>query len=550
MLKEKISSLIVGGLDLEEVVISSSSKFSDLTINPSDLNLISSKLNLTNDEITQKIRSILPESLVSEVKVEAGFLNLRYSDNAVFEEANSIISDLDSFLKTESSEKILIDYSGPNIAKPFSVGHLRSTVIGQANYNIHKAIGYDVVGINHIGDWGTQFGKLIYAIKTWGDEERISVSPIEELNSLYVKFHEEAEKNPVLNDDARAWSKRLEDGDEEARRLWQKCVDWSFKEFDRIYKIMEIKIDNVVGESFYEDKLAGVISELKEKELLVESEGAMVVLLEELPPALIMRQDGATLYMTRDLAALKYRIEKYHPSEIIYHVGQDQNLHFRQLEAVASKLGWLDQTKIIFAGHGLMRLPEGKMSTRLGRVVLLDDLIKEAKERVRQMMIEMKAEDFEDKVADLAVSAIKYADLSVNRQSDVVFSFERMIDLKGNSAIYLQYVYARICSLINDYEKKSTGQLDTQEFSQGSIEILKLGLDFKDILQKASDRSQPNVLADYAFEFCVKFNSFYEKNRILTNDNNEARNIHSVYFAKTILASSLELLGLSKFERL
>ena len=334
MIREKINEYILTktGSRLEN----STGKFGDFCLTPGTLNTIAKKQSSSPADVAQKIavdlKSNFPKQ-IQKAEYESGYLNIYLTKEAYLNELKEINRDIDAYLKDpqNTAKTIVFDYSSPNIAKPFSIGHLRSTIIGQANYNIHKALGYKTVGINHLGDWGTQFGKLIVAIKKWGNEDEIAKNPIEELNELYVKFHAEAEKDDALNDEARDWFKKLEDGDDEARVIWQKCVDWSMREFDRVYKILGVKIDESLGESFYIDKQKDVIAELKEKNLLKVSEGAQIVELENMPPALICKKDGATLYLTRDLAAIKYRIEKYSPSEIIYHVGNDQSLHFQQL---------------------------------------------------------------------------------------------------------------------------------------------------------------------------------------------------------------------------
>jgi arginyl-tRNA synthetase len=458
------------------------------------------------------------------------------------------------FILADTKEQtVVFDYSSPNIAKAFSVGHLRSTVIGQANLNIHKILGFNVVGINHIGDWGTQFGKLIYAIKSWGNEDEIAKNPIKELNLLYVKFHEEAQKDEALNNEARSWFKKLEDGDVEARRIWKKCVDWSMTEFNRIYSLLGVEIDNIQGESFFEDKLQGILDELKKKGLLRESQGAQIVELENLPPALIQKNDEATLYLTRDLAALKYRIETYNPSEIIYHVGNDQDLHFRQLKAVAEKLGWLEKTKIIFAGHGLIRLETGKMSTRKGQVILLDDLILEAKEKSLEI-IDKKNPDLKDKgsaAQAIAISAIKYADLSSNRKSDIVFSFDRVVSLKGNSGPYLQYTYARAQSILRKLELEFKGSKPMPHLSEDGVDIARHISKFRNILVQAAKNSNPSAVCDFTFKLCEHFNAFYEKKKIITEDQTESlRNSYIVYLSKTILAICFDILGLGTLDEI
>jgi arginyl-tRNA synthetase len=549
MIKTQIESWIQETFELKTGLELKKSRFADFSLVPGQVELLQKSTNLSREEIVEKLEKIKLPS-IEKILFENGYINLFLTDKAKIDEINNY-SKPDFIKEGIESETEVIDYSGPNIAKPFSVGHLRSTVIGQANYNIHKALGKKAIGINHLGDWGTQFGKLIYAVTEWGDEEEISKDPINNLNSLYVRFHEESEKNPSLDDEARAWSKKLEDGNPIARELWKKCVDWSMLEFDRIYKILNVKIDNTIGESFFEDKLDEIVDLLTEKNLLKESEGALIVELEDLPAALIKRKDGAALYMTRDLAAVKYRINTFNPKRIIYHVGQDQQLHFKQLVAISKKLGWLEKTEIVFAGHGMMRLPEGKMSTRKGRVVLLNDLIEEAKRRVIEYQKGRETQNTKGKELELAVSAIKYADLSTNRQSDVSFSFDRLIDLKGNSAIYLEYTYARIKSLILEFDKKYQDLEEVQSLPEESIELVREGIFLLDTLTLAMNNNEPSILCEYAYQLANKFNSFYEKKRIITSSKKESEeNIFIVKFCEYALGLSLDLLGLNKFDKI
>ena len=574
MIGEKINDFIKN--ETGEVIENSSGQFGDFCLVPGTLNKIAKQKNSTPadvaNDIAAKLRDGFPE-IIEEAKYEAGYLNIHLTKAAYLEELSEINKNIDAYLADGKNKNrtIVFDYSSPNIAKPFSVGHLRSTIIGQANLNIHKALGYKTVGINHLGDWGTQFGKLIVAIKKWGNEDEIAKNPIEKLNGLYVKFHEEAEKDETLNDEAREWFKKLEDGDEEAKRIWQKCIDWSMSEFERIYTMLGVKIDEATGESFYIDKQQAVIAELKEKNLLKESEGAQIVELDDLPPALIQKKDGATLYMTRDLAALKYRIEKYHPSEIIYHVGNDQSLHFQQLTAVAEKMGWLERSenperpvlnkaegsrrgvKITHASHGMIRLPEGKMSTRAGRTVLLEDLLSEAKDRAMKIIVEKDSDaDDRDKLAqDIAISAIKYADLSQNRKGDVVFSFDKMISLKGNSAPYLQYSLARLLSITRKAEEKFGSKDTIESISEESVPLAQKIIKIKHSLQIAAESSCPNLFSEYLFDLTNEFNSYYEKSQIITDDQDETlRNIYIISILQKVFEKSFDLLGLKKLEKI
>lgn len=550
-LEEKLSTALQSEIKLEL----SGEGFGDYCLTPGLIKSVSKRTGKEIAELLAIVESLLSKDGVASAEEKAGYINISLSRESLENELFALFDNFDEYLKSDdaSGENIVFDYSSPNIAKPFSVGHLRSTVIGQANYNIHKALGYAVTGINHLGDWGTQFGKLIVAIKKWGDIEEISKNPIEKLNDLYVRFHKEVENDPGLESDARDWFKKLEQGDGEAREIWKNCVSWSMVEFDRIYDLLGVKIDEVVGESFYEDKLQSVIDELRDKNLLRESEGAQIVELEGMSPALIQKADGATLYMTRDLAALKYRLEKYKPKQIIYHVGNDQSLHFQQLTAVAKKLGWVKDDQIIFAGHGMIRLPGGKMSTRAGRTILLNDLIEEGSKRAFAVINEKDSEvaDKQKLAREIAISAIKYADLSQNRKSDVVFSFDKMISLKGNCATYLQYSLARIISLQSKAGKKFKDIEPTKSLSDSSVALARVLIKFKKVLESSAQNSSPNILSGYVFQLTNEFNSFYESERLISDDREStARNLFIILVLKQVLESSFGILGLSKIEQI
>ncbi len=566
-MKSQLENILSKSLNL--LLILHNSDFGDFCLTPGQIK----ESSQSADELAQKIELALRESgLVEKVQAEAGYVNIYLSKKAYLEELEKIrfafrpqtATRLDQYLEIPDAKDktIVFDYSSPNIAKPFSVGHLRSTVIGQANYNIHKALGYKTVGINHIGDWGTQFGKLIVAIKKWGNAQEIEKNPIEELTRLYQKFHEEAEKDETLEVNARAWFKKLEDGDSEARKLWGDCINWSYREFEKVYKILDVDIDEIKGESFYVDKQEAIIQELKEKNLLKESEGAQIVELKGMPPALIKKSDGATLYMTRDLAALKYRLKSYRPAKIIYHVGNDQSLHFCQLEAVAEKLGWLKRsenpersrgTQIVFAGHGMMRLSEGKMSTRAGRTVLLEDLIGEAKRRALIIIEEKNPElkNKEDVAEKIGISAIKYADLATNRKSDIVFSYDKAITLQGNSGPYLQYSYARTCALLRNFAGKFQSTEPVADLNKSAQKLARSIIKIKPAMDAAIKNNAPNTVCDFAYELCNGLNSYYEKQRIVTfNKSESSKNIYIVKIANSVLAKIFDLLGLAKLEKI
>jgi len=557
MILDTIRKLVKEGSNLD-FDFEFADRFSDICLSPGEINRISHESGKSPEELISSLDNLFADKLTDlteKTEYLGGFYNIHIKNLALAENLRLINKDLDLYLidSDKKGETVIIDYSSPNIAKPFSVGHLRSTIIGQANLACHQALGYKTVGVNHIGDWGTQFGKLIVAIKRWGDEGEIEKDPIRSLNNLYVKFHKEQEEDSTLEDEARNWFTRLEQGDKEAQRLWKKCVTWSLAEFDRIYDRLGIHIESVKGESFYHSHLEGVVVELKEKKLLEKSENAQIVKIGDLPPALIKKSDGSTLYMTRDLAALKYRIKEYNPKKIIYHVGNDQALHFRQLEEVAKKLGWLDGSKIVFAGHGLLRLPEGKMSTRLGKTILLEDLIEEAVTRSLKI-IEDKNPDLKNKkdIAEkIGISAIKYSDLSQNRKSDIEFSFDRAISLEGNSGPYLQYTYARISSLIRKYEDKFSDSSSELKVEDNFREIAMLIVRVKETLRKSANSSMPSMICDHAFKIANAFNSYYEKQKIVSEDEKSSSiKIQTIYLIQKVLGKLIDILGIDRLEEI
>ncbi len=493
-----------------------------------------------------------------EVKaVKPGFINFYLSQKTLTVELEKILKEKDKYGRSKigKGKTIIIDYSGVNIAKPFGIGHLRSTIIGQAIYNLHKFLGYKVIGDNHIGDWGTQFGKLIYAIKEWGSEEEIAKEPVKNLVSHYVKFHEEAEKNPELEEEGRKWFKKLEQGDKEARRLWEKCVQWSLKEFERVYKILGIKIDFTLGESFYEPMLKDVIKEAQEKGIAVKSKGAIIINYPNnaLPPFMIEKSDGATLYSTRDLATIKYRRKKFKPDKIIYEVGADQILHFRQLFWAAELLGWGKREDYIHVVHGMMRLSTGRMRTRKGEIILLEDVLKEAIERSKKI-VEEKNPDLKEKekiAKVIGIGAVKYNDLSRHPSINIIFDWEKVLNLQGNSGPYLQYTYARAKSIIR---KSGTSRIKVKrEFKEEKeIQLLKQFQRFPEIIEQAAGNYSPNLVCNYLFTLSQDFNTFYESLPVLNAENNDLKTMRLALVMVTaqIIKNGLNLLGIEVLERM
>lgn len=465
--------------------------------------------NVIAEEISKKL------SLKSEVL--NGYLNVFIDKNSFTKELLEKISiEKENYGSNKSGEgkTIVIDYSSPNIAKPFGVGHLRSTVIGESLRRICLMNGYNVVGINHLGDWGTQFGKLIYAYKTWGNEEALNESPLDELKRIYVKFHEEEAKDSSITDEGRKWFKALEDGNEEAVSLWKRFTEVSLKEFNKTYKLLGVdKFDSYAGESFYNDKMDSVVEELEQKHLLEVDDGASIVRLDNMPPALIKRSDGATLYITRDLAALFYRKKTYNFTEALYCVGNEQTLHFNQLNAVVEKMGY--DFRATHIGFGMVLQDGKKMSTRHGKSVKLQDVLEEAIELAGKY-IEEKNPNLENKkeVAEkVGVGAVIFNDLKNYRTSDIEFNLEEILKFEGNTGPYIQYTYARINSLLKNKEIKEIDytNLDIDEYIWNIVLDL---YNYFDIISRAKKEYDPSIIAKYLIDLAQDFNKFYANHRV------------------------------------
>lgn len=461
----------------------------------------------------------------------------------------------------ESSEgegkTIVIDYSSPNIAKPFHVGHLRSTVIGSALYNIFEKLGYKCVGINHLGDWGTQFGKLIEAYKLWGSKEAVEEKGISELTRIYVKFHEEAEKDDSLNDRARAWFVKMQDGDEEAISLWKWFYDISIKEFERVYEKLGVKFDYYTGESFYNDKMDAVVEELKAKNLLVESNGAMIVDLEDakMPPCLILRTDGGTLYATRDITAALYRKKTYDFDKCIYVTAIDQNLHFAQWFKVIEKMGYDWSKDLVHVPFGLVSLEDGKLSTRKGKVVLMEDLLNEAVKKTTGIIDEKNPDlpNKEEVAKQVGIGAVIFDDLYNGRIKDIVFSWDRMLNFDGETGPYVQYTHARACSVLKKagYDKKAENIDYSILTDDAAADVCKTIALFNDKIKEAANRYEPSVIARYLVDVAQSFNKFYHDNIILADDENvKNARLALVDAVRKVIKSGLAILGIDAPEQM
>ena len=453
-----------------------------------------------------------------------------------------------------NGKNVTIDLSSPNIAKPFSVGHLRSTVIGDALSNIFRKIGYNTIKINHLGDWGKQFGLLMVAYKKWGSQEAVEANPIDELLKLYVRINAEIENDPSLDEEGRLWFKKLEDGDPEATELWQWFRDESLTEFNRIYELLGVEFDSLNGEAFYNDKMDEGIQILEDKGLLQESKGASIVDLEDfnLPPAMIKKSDGATLYITRDIATAIYRARTYNFVKNVYVVGQEQANHFRQLKAVLKKMGFDWSDDMIHVDFGLVTKNRQKLSTRKGNIILLEPTLLEAISRAKSQ-IEAKNPDLENKEAvarAVGVGAVKFYDLKTDRRNGYDFDLEAMVSFEGETGPYIQYAYARIQSILRKANfhpvQKATYSLNDPE----SWEIIKLLQDFGRVVKRAADNYEPSLIAKYAISLAQAFNKYYAHTRILDESPERDSRLALSYSTAVVLKEALRLLGVEAPEKM
>lgn len=535
---------------------------------------LSKRLEKNPQEIADRIVAEIlkdPSAAGFFKKIEAagpGFINFYLSDEKLHANASKILDKKEKFGRSKKGEgkTVVIDYSSINIAKPMHVGHLRSTIIGQALYNIYSSLGYKVIGDNHVGDWGTQFGKMIYAYKHWGEKKVIAKDPIEEMTKLYVRFHKEAENDPALEELARAETKKLQEKDDENIKIWKFLVRESLKDADKIYKILHVKIDHTLGESFYDDMLPHIVNEAKKRGIARESEGATIIDLENfnLPPFLIQKTDGAYLYTTTDLAAAKYRKEKWRADKILYVVSNEQALHFEQLFKALDLLDYCPETDLEHIKFGMVLGEEGrKFSTRKGDTVRLEEVISEAVERARSVIEEKNpalSQKEKKKVArTVGVGAVKYNDLSQNRLTDIIFNWDKMLSFEGNSAPYLQYTYARINSLQgknragNRLESFNPFHKIRWELLREASErdILRQLIKYPEAIENTAKENSPHLLALYIYNLASSYNTFYNTYPILRAEK-ELRSARLALSAATaiVIRNGLELLGIDVLEKM
>lgn len=498
-------------------------------------------------DIAKRIRK---NSLVKGVQASGPYLNF-YVNEAVFSPLvlKEIVNRGKKYGSSSAGKNktVVVEYSSPNIAKPMSVGHLRATLIGQSLHSIHKFLGYKAVSDNHIGDWGTQFGKLIYAYKAWGSAEKNRANPMQELLSLYVKFHEEAEKDEKLEDEARRWFARLEKGDKEAVRIWKYCVRVSLDSFRTVYRKLGIHFDYQIGESFYVPAAKKIIQAALEKGIAKKEEGAVLIPMNG-TPIIIQKSDESTLYATRDIATIQYRMGKFHPHKIVYVVGSEQNLYFRQVFHAARLLRLMDD-ECVHVNFGLVMLPEGKMSTRKGRVIFLEDLLSEASKAAEKVIADRRISSKKRVAEQVAIAAIKYNNLSTDRTRDIVFDWDQALSFEGDTGPYLLYTAVRARSILKKSKKKPALKgleaLSTKE----EIGLIKALSRFSSILVDSLKNYKPHVVANYLYSIASMFNEYYHKTKII-GTKEEAQRLALVLALCTVMQNGLSLLGIEVPERM
>lgn len=504
----------------------------------------------------------IDKNLIEKVEIVGGYINFYINKESL---AREVIKEFD--LKKEKygssnegeNKNVVIDYSSPNIAKPFHIGHLRSTVIGQSLYNIYKFLGYNSIGINHLGDWGTQFGKLIEGYKRWGKEYNIDKNPIDELTKLYVRINEECKKDESVLEECRNNFKKLEDGDKTCVELWEKFRELSLNEFQRIYDILGTKFESVCGESFYTDKMPEIVEMLEKSGKLIESQGAKVVDLEEknMPPCIIIKSNKSTTYETRDLAAILYRARTYDFCKAIYVTSYEQILHFEQIFEVAKLLDMDEKYKenLVHVPFGMVRLKEGKMSTREGNIIKLEDLLNEAVSRVEKI-IEEKNPELENKkeiAKKVGIGAVIFNDLSNSRIKDEIFDWDTMLNFNGETGPYIQYIYVRTKSVLNKagYIPKIEDVKIDNLLDKSSMEVLKLIYSFNEIVKLSISKNEPYIIARFLIDLAKAYSVFYTENQIMI-ENTEIKDarIYLTYMVNIVLETGANLLGIQMPERM
>ena len=519
--------------------------------------------NLIAAELAEKLQG---QQLFSEVSPVNAYVNMFVSREEMMKSTVSeVLEEKENFGRSDigGNKKVIVEFSSPNIAKPFHIGHIRSTVIGNSLSKIYDALGYDVFKINHLGDYGTQFGKMICAYRRWGNREDVINSPIKTLLGYYTKFHVEVEEHPELEDEARAIFTKLEQGSKEEVELWQWFREESLKEFQRVYDMLGIEFDSYNGESFYSDKMPRFEKELSDKGLLQESNGAQVVDLEEykLGTALIKKSDGSSLYITRDIAAAVYRKENYDFYKNIYVVATQQNLHFQQLFKILELMGYDWANQCVHVPFGMVRLEEGTMSTRHGRVVFLEDVLNGAIEKTREIIEEKNPniENLEEITSQVGIGAVVFNELSNNRIKDYTFKWDQILNFDGETGPYVQYTHARCASLLRkageDIVAKAQDPKNVDfallSKSDSAYELTKLIYAFPGVVEQAGEKYEPSIITRHIIDIAQCFNKFYHDEHIIVDDEVEKTSkIALVIATKRVIATGIGLLGMKAPERM
>ncbi|NEW66827.1 arginine--tRNA ligase [Carnobacteriaceae bacterium zg-84] len=502
-------------------------------------------------QIAQDIAGNVKNDYIEKCEAVGPYVNIFLSKSLVSKEILSDIQEKKEHfgdLNLGHKENVIVDMSSPNIAKPMSMGHLRSTVIGASLSNIYKKIGYNVININHLGDWGTQFGKLIVAYKLWGNEETVKKDPVNELVKLYVEFHTQAEEHPELEDEARAVFKKLEDGDAEMIALWQWFKDESIKEFEKVYDMLGVHFDHYMGEAFYNDKMDEHIAFLENNGISETDNGATIVRLddEELPPALIKKSDGATLYLTRDIATAYYRKRTFDFVKNIYVVGNEQSNHFKQLKAVLKKMGneWSDD--MIHVAFGLITINGRKMSTRKGEIILLEDVLKDASALALEQ-IKLKNPNLENKEkvsTQVGVGAVVFHDLKADRMNSFNFNLDEIVQFEGETGPYVQYSRVRALSILRKSKMETVDKTDISLTDDYAWDVIKILREFPNVIERAAKVFEPSVISKYVIHLAQSFNKYYANSTVLANDAQKYSRLVLVQAVADVLKEGLRLLGI------
>ncbi|MDR1572678.1 MAG: arginine--tRNA ligase [Clostridiales Family XIII bacterium] len=503
--------------------------------------------------------------LFGRIEAVNAYVNIFLDRASLIREAiSAALTEGDAFGSSDvgGNRRVIVEFSSPNIAKPFHIGHIRSTVIGNAINKIYAFLGYDTLRVNHIGDYGTQFGKMIVAYKRWGNRADVENEPIKSLLGYYTRFHEEAEREPALEDEARLAFARLERGEPEERELWQWFRDESLREFGRVYRMLGIEFDSYAGESFYSDKIGRVLGMMEEKGLLKESEGARIVDLSEwgMPPALITKKDGSTLYITRDIAAALYRREEYGFYKNLYIVASQQNLHFQQWFRIIGLMGLDWAESCVHIPFGLVSLADGTMSTRAGRVVFLEDVLNRAVQKTREIVIEKKVntDNVDETARQVGIGAVIFQELYNGRIKDYVFSWDKVLNFDGETGPYVQYSHARASSVLRrggDAAARALEGADGLDFSRiggdSAYGLAKLIYRFPGAVLEAGEKYEPSIVARHVMGVAQAFNRFYHDEHILADDGAErAAKLALAGAARQVIKNGLSLLGVEAPERM